>query len=100
MMPSCSHTGTPSGLDTFRHFTSSTTLGAASLMSARRRDSISPRHPPRALILASISFDGDSPAAAVDVFLVLLAVGICCGFRLWAAGYNNLLDRRHRPMTG
>jgi hypothetical protein len=38
MIPSCSHTGTPSGFDGFRHFTSSTTSGSASLMTRDARE--------------------------------------------------------------
>src|SRR3954466_5137210 len=53
--PSCSHTGTP------RHFHSSTTSGSASLTRARSRLSISPRQSSSSLILASISWEGDSP---------------------------------------
>src|SRR4051794_12527537 len=56
MMPSCSHTGTP------RHFHSSTTSGAACLISIRTRASVSPRQSPSSLILASISREGESSA--------------------------------------
>src|SRR4051794_17282087 len=54
MIPSCSHTGTP------RHFHSSTTSGSASFTKVRSRLSISPRQSGSSLILASISWDGDS----------------------------------------
>src|SRR5215207_7075933 len=55
MMPACSHTGTP------RHFHSSTTSGSASLMRLRTRASVSPRQSLSSLILASISWEGESP---------------------------------------
>src|SRR6185312_16770218 len=62
MIPPCSHTGTPSiAFDGFRHFTSSTTSGSASLMRRRTRPSASPRQSPSFLILASISRAGESP---------------------------------------
>src|SRR5262245_53526152 len=65
MMPSCSHTGTPSiAFDGFRHFTSSTTSGSACLMMARTRASVSPRQSPSFLMRASISRAGDSPSFA------------------------------------
>src|SRR5262245_52536459 len=63
MIPSCSHTGTPRiEFDGFLHFTSSTTSGSASLMSFRTRASVSPRQSLSALILASISREGEAPA--------------------------------------
>src|SRR5215475_4205999 len=66
MMPSCSHTGTPSiPFDGLRHFTSSTTPGSACLMMARTRASVSPRQSPSFLIRASISRAGDSPSFAL-----------------------------------
>src|SRR3954453_8241971 len=50
--PSCDHTG-------LLHFHSSTTSGSACLISARSRDSISPRQPPSSLIRSSIKWDAD-----------------------------------------
>src|SRR5262249_12075960 len=43
-----------------RHFHSSVTAGSASLISARILASVLPRQSPSCLILASISWDGDS----------------------------------------
>ena len=54
-MPSRDHTGTPSGLEGFFHFTSSTTAGPAPRTIPRRRDSVSPRQSPDFLMMASIS---------------------------------------------
>src|SRR6185295_2302595 len=58
MIPACDHTGTP------LHFHSSTTSGSACLMRIRIRASISPRQSPSSLILASISWEGESPLVA------------------------------------
>src|SRR4051812_6042484 len=55
MIPACSHTGTP------RHFHSSTTSGSACLTRLRTRASVSPRQSPSSSILASISWEGESP---------------------------------------
>src|SRR4029077_12374374 len=55
IIPACDHTGTP------LHFHSSTTSGSACLMSIRTRASVSPRQSVSALILASISREGESP---------------------------------------
>src|SRR5215471_1785145 len=49
MMPSCDHVGVP-GVDAFAHFSSSTTSGSTSLMSARIRVSVRPRQSPSAAI--------------------------------------------------
>src|SRR5262249_44686081 len=65
MIPSCSHTGTPSiEFEGFLHFTSSTTSGSACLMIARTRASVSPRQSPNAAIFASISRVGEAPPLA------------------------------------
>src|SRR5215813_4083432 len=75
MMPSCSHTGTPSlEFDGFLHFTSSTTSGSASLISARTRASVSPRQSPSAAILASISREGESPVPSAEALFVFFMV--------------------------
>src|SRR5262249_17592143 len=79
MIPSCSHTGTPRiEFDGFLHFTSSTTSGSASLMSFRTRASVSPRQSLSALILASISREGEAPAFAsfepLCLFFMLMLV--------------------------
>ncbi len=76
MMPPCSHTGTPSGFDGLRHFTSSTTSGSACLMSLRTRASISPRQSPSAAILASISAAGESPPfpSCASIFFAFMVV--------------------------
>src|SRR5205807_2193956 len=55
IIPACDHTGTP------LHFHSSTTSGSACLMRIRTRASVSPRQSLSALILASISREGESP---------------------------------------
>src|SRR5215216_1165790 len=52
--PACDHTGTC-------HFHSSTTSESACLMRPRIRASVSPRQSLSSLILASISWDGESP---------------------------------------
>lgn len=54
-MPSRDHTGTPSGLEGFFHFTSSTIAGLALRTMARRRDRVSLRQSFVALMMASIS---------------------------------------------
>src|SRR5215203_4334230 len=58
MIPSCDQTGT-------FHFHSSTTSGSARRMSARTRESISPRQPSSSSILASILLEGESPLVAL-----------------------------------
>src|SRR3954470_24023502 len=76
MMPSCSHTGTPSiPFDGFRHFTSSSTSGSACLMMARTRASVSPRQSPSFLIRASIRLAGESfPVVCAALFFVVAFV--------------------------
>ena len=76
MIPSCSHTGTPSiAFDGFLHFTSSTTSGSACLMRLRTRASVSPRQSPSSLILASISREGESsPFASFEPLFVFFMV--------------------------
>src|SRR4051812_2786263 len=64
MIPSCDHTGTPSGFDAFRHLISSTTSGTACLMSPRTVDSISPRQSPSCSIFASMTSDGFSESGS------------------------------------
>src|SRR5688572_33135914 len=68
--PSCDHTGTP------LHFHSSTTSGSACLVRARSRDSVLPRQSSSSLILASISFEGDSPPfpSFEPLFLFMIVV--------------------------
>ena len=51
-IPSWDHTGTPSGLDGFFHFTSSMASESACLIKARSRDNVSPRQSPGILILS------------------------------------------------
>jgi hypothetical protein len=72
MMPSCSHTGTPSiEFDGFLHFTSSTTSGSASLMRLLTLASVSPRQSPSAAIRASINREGESlPFPSFDLLLL------------------------------
>src|SRR4051812_46621685 len=74
MIPSCSHTGTPSiPFEGFRHFTSSTMSGSASLIRARTRASVSPRQSVSFLIRASMRSDGESsPFAAFDALFDLV----------------------------
>src|SRR5262245_24534677 len=78
MMPSCSHTGTPSiAFDGFRHFTASTTCGSASLMRPRTRARAAPRQSPSDTMRASIRREGESPAfgalgAALLLFMVVV----------------------------
>src|SRR5712672_719588 len=62
IIPSCDHTGVP------LHFHSSTTSGSACLMSARSRESISPRQSSSSLILASINSDGDPDSCGALFF--------------------------------
>src|SRR5262249_8435272 len=66
IIPSWYHTGTP------RHFHSSTTSGSACLINFLMWASISPRQSPSSLILASISFEGESVMVVVafPVFVV------------------------------
>ncbi len=66
----------PRGLVGFIHFTSSTTLGSACLIKARRRESISPRQSPSSWILASISRDADSTLSEPLLFITSLS-GLC-----------------------
>src|SRR5262249_34225551 len=54
-MPFRDHTGTPSGLEGFFHFTSSTTAGPAPRTIPRSRDNVSPRQSSEFLMMASIS---------------------------------------------
>jgi len=54
-MPSLDHTGTPSGLDGFFHFTSSMTDGLALSTTWRSRASVSPRQSLAFLMMASTS---------------------------------------------
>src|SRR5450755_656232 len=63
-MPPWDQTGVPI------HFHSSTTLGSACLIKARRWDSISPRQSPSSWILASISRDADSTPWELLFFMV------------------------------
>src|SRR3954462_13788877 len=74
MIPSCSHTGTPSiPFEGFRHFTSSTMAGSASLIKARTRASDSPRQAPSFLMRESMRWDGESPPfAAYDALFDLV----------------------------
>jgi hypothetical protein len=54
MIPLWDQTGTPSGLDGFLHFTSSTTVGSACLMRARNCDKVVPRQSSHFPMIASI----------------------------------------------
>src|SRR5262249_42530114 len=77
MMPSRSHTGTPSiAFDGFRHFTSSTMSGSASLIRLLIRASVSPRQSLSSLILASISREGEPAlfSSFAPLFLFMVAV--------------------------
>src|SRR5690348_17851551 len=67
-MPFRDHTGTPSGLEGFFHFTSSTTAGPAPRTIPRSRDSVSPRQSSEFLMMASIS--SVNPLDALPVLLV------------------------------
>src|SRR5215472_2424680 len=67
-LPFRDHTGTPSGLEGFFHFTSSTTAGPAPRTIPRSRDSVSPRQSPEFLMMASIS--SVNPLDALPVLLV------------------------------
>src|SRR6266700_5990588 len=69
--PLCDQTGVP------LHFHSSTTLGSASLIRARSRESISPLQSPSSSILASISSDGDS-GRFDGLFMFLASSGRLC----------------------
>src|SRR5262249_16193594 len=78
MMPSCSHTGTPSiAFDGFLHFTSSTTSGSACLMRVRILASVAPRQSPSFLILASINREGESFCFSSFAALFFIAVPPC-----------------------
>src|SRR5690348_15117387 len=72
MMPVSDHTGTP------RHFHSSTTSGAAALISARIFASVLPRQSPSDSMRASISFDAAAPdfgpLARLVVFFIIVVV--------------------------
>src|ERR1700761_8596330 len=59
-MPPEDHTDTPSGLEGFFHFTSSTMEGRAPTTTARSRDSVSPRQSPALAMMASISREASS----------------------------------------
>src|SRR5688572_16193429 len=85
MMPSCSHTGTPSGFDGFLHFTSSTTLGSAALMRLRSRASVSPRQSPSAAILSSIRREGE--ATPFVFFAPLFALFMVVSLSFWGDGH-------------
>src|SRR3989475_2289891 len=63
MMPSCDQIGVPI------HFHSSTTSGAASLMSLRILLRVSPRQSPSSAILFEMSSDADWPWLAPDFFM-------------------------------
>src|SRR5438094_6779721 len=63
MMPSCDQIGVPI------HFHSSTTSGAASLMSLRILLRVSPRQSPSSAILSDMSSDADWPWLAPDFFM-------------------------------
>src|SRR5665213_2390329 len=63
IIPACDHTGTP------LHFHSSTTSGSACLMSARTWESILPLQSSSSLILASISWEGDSLVVVALFFI-------------------------------
>jgi hypothetical protein len=67
-IPPTDHTGTPSGLEGFFHFTSSATAGPAPRTISRSRDSVSPRQSPDFLMMASIS--SVNPPGAVPLRLV------------------------------
>lgn len=54
-MPSSDHTGTPSGLEGFFHFTSSARSGPAPRTTARSRANVSPRQSSERSMMASIS---------------------------------------------
>src|SRR5262245_33001910 len=111
-MPSCDQTGTPSGFDGFRHFTSSTTSGSACLMSVRRRASMSPRQSFIDLIRASnsraneVSFESSAELVVLR-FMALAIVGWCgdvssCSFRAHStlAGTSRAKDARIHDIGG
>src|SRR5438132_1302647 len=68
-MPSCDHTGTPSGREGFFHFTSSITPGSAPLMRARSWLSLSPLQPAVPRTMSSICRDADASLIST----------LCCG---------------------
>ncbi len=82
MIPACDQTGTPAmEFDGFRHLTSSITSGSACLMRARSRASVSPRQSSSSTILASMSWEGESPAfPSVETLLVFFMVVVDCGY--------------------
>src|ERR1700736_1283216 len=82
IIPACDHTGTP------LHFHSSTTSGSACLMRIRTRASVSPRQSLSSLILASISWEGASPAfpSFEPLFADFLDVPLAATERVSVAG--------------
>src|SRR5664280_832241 len=62
-MPSCDQTGTPSGLEGFLHFCSSTAPGSACLINWRIWESVAPRQ--------SSSWEGSSPFSESLFFMSL-----------------------------
>src|SRR5262245_37553801 len=81
MIPSCDHTGTPNiEFDGFRHFTSSTTSGAASRISLRIRVSIAPRQSPGPLLFASLCLEGEAPAipfiGRLSIFFIVFVASL------------------------
>src|SRR5262245_24471704 len=71
MIPPCDHTGTP-GLVALAHFHSSTTSGAACLMSLRIRLSVSPRQSPSSAIRFEMRSVADWVGFALDFFMFLI----------------------------
>src|SRR3954451_13060939 len=65
MIPSCDHVGTP-GLVALTHLISSTTSGAADLISSRIRRSVSPRQSSISASRWSITSDAGGPAPDVE----------------------------------
>ena len=65
MIPPCDHTGVPI------HFHSSTTAGAASLMSLRIVLKVCPRQSPSSAILLSIRSDAEGPSSEAELFMFI-----------------------------
>src|SRR5258707_4460800 len=81
MMPSCDQIGVPI------HFHSSTTSGAASLMSLRILPRVSPRQSPSSAILFKMSSDAGWPWLAPDFFIIFLRE------KRWPSGRRGIATR-------
>src|SRR5207244_4120362 len=98
MIPACDHTGTPDiEFDGFLHFISSTTSGSACLMRIRIRASVSPRQSLSSLILASISWEGESPPfpSSEPLFVFFMVVSLSSFRVAQNTVFLSIADRRN-----